>query len=42
LDLVVPGAGVPLMDEGAGIAKQTISNHSDLFAFPDLNFGSHK
>jgi hypothetical protein len=31
---------VPLEDEGTGVAKQTISNHSGLFAFPDLDFGS--
>jgi len=38
-DLVVPGATVQLKDEGIGITKQTVSNQSGLFTFPDLNFG---
>lgn len=29
-------------DEGTGITKETVSNESGLFSFPDLNHGSHQ
>ena len=41
-DLVVPGARVVLKDEGTGIEKETTTNSSGAFAFPDLNFGSYQ
>src|SRR3989442_8697296 len=41
-DAVVPGAAVQLVDELTGIAKQTVTNASGGFQFPDLSFGSYK
>jgi hypothetical protein len=41
-DLVVPGARVQLRDEGTGIEKETTTNESGGFNFPDLNFGSYQ
>src|SRR5690242_6775953 len=41
-DLVVPGARVLLKDEGTGAEKETITNQSGGFSFPDLNFGSYQ
>lgn len=41
-DLVVPGARVVLKDDGTGIEKETVSNGSGGFSFPDLNFGSYQ
>ncbi len=41
-DLIVPGARVQLKDEGTGIEKETETNTSGAFAFPDLNFGSYQ
>jgi hypothetical protein len=41
-DLVIPGARVQLRDEGTGIEKETITNESGGFSFPDLNFGSYQ
>src|SRR5438093_1071017 len=41
-DAVVPGAAVQLVDELTGIAKETVTNASGGFLFPDLSFGSYK
>jgi hypothetical protein len=41
-DAVIPGATVQLKDEGTGITKETVSNESGLFSFPDLNHGSYQ
>jgi hypothetical protein len=41
-DLIVPGARVQLKDEGTGIEKETETNASGGFTFPDLNFGSYQ
>src|SRR2546425_10933678 len=41
-DAVVPGAAVQLVDEGTGIAKETVTNASGGFKFPNLSFGSYK
>lgn len=40
--LVVPGASALLKDERTGIGKQTVTNQSGSFTFPDLNFGSYE
>src|SRR5439155_26681186 len=40
--LVVPGATAQLKDERTGIGKQTVTNQSGSFTFPDLNFGSYE
>src|SRR2546427_5175293 len=41
-DAVVPGAAVQLVDELTGIGKDTVTNASGGFQFPDLSFGSYK
>jgi hypothetical protein len=41
-DAVVPGARVQLRDEGTGIEKETTTNESGGFLFPDLSFGSYR
>src|SRR5882762_3140142 len=41
-DAVVPGAAVQLVDELTGIGKETVTNASGGFQFPDLSFGSYK
>src|ERR1700736_5724278 len=41
-DAVIPGAAVRLVDELTGIAKETVTNDSGGFVFPDLSFGSYK
>lgn len=41
-DLVVPGARVVLKDEATGAEKETVTNESGAFSFPDLNSGSYK
>src|SRR5260370_36356722 len=41
-DAVVPGARVQLRDEGTGIEKETVTNDSGGFQFPDLSFGSYR
>jgi hypothetical protein len=41
-DAVVPGAAVQLVDELTGIGKDTVTNASGAFLFPDLSFGSYK
>jgi len=41
-DLIVPGARVQLKDELTGIDKETVTNDSGAFTFPDLNFGSYQ
>jgi len=41
-DAVVPGATVQLMDELTGIVKDTVTNDSGGFVFPDLSFGSYR
>src|SRR6266851_4910319 len=41
-DAVVPGAAVHLVDELTGIAKDTVTNDSGGFVFPDLSFGSYR
>jgi hypothetical protein len=41
-EAVVPGATVVLKDEGTGITKETITNDSGFFSFPDLNHGTYQ
>jgi hypothetical protein len=41
-DAVVPGARVQLKDEGTGIGKESTTNDSGGFLFPDLSFGSYR
>jgi hypothetical protein len=41
-DAVVPGASVQLVDERTGITKDTVTNASGSFLFPDLSFGSYQ
>ncbi len=41
-DAVVPGAAVQLVDELTGIAKESVTNASGGFQFPDLSFGSYR
>lgn len=38
-DAVIPGATVQLKDEGTGITRDTVTNDSGFFQFPDLNHG---
>lgn len=40
-DLAVPGAQVQLRDEGNGVTKDTATNTSGAFAFPDLSSGAY-
>ena len=40
-DAVVPGANVQLKDEGTAATKETLTNESGYFSFPDLNFGTY-
>jgi carboxypeptidase family protein len=41
-DAVIPGATVQLTDERTGITRDTVTNESGLFSFPDLNFGTYQ
>src|SRR5437867_8357891 len=41
-DAVVPGASVQLVDERTGIIRDTVTNASGGFLFPDLSFGSYR
>jgi Carboxypeptidase regulatory-like domain len=41
-DAIVPGATVVLKDEGTGATRDTVTNDSGLFTFPDLNHGSYQ
>jgi Carboxypeptidase regulatory-like domain len=41
-DSVIPGARVQCRDEGTGVEKETTTNDSGGFSFPDLNFGSYQ
>src|SRR5438093_4864308 len=41
-DAVVPGAAVQMVDELTGIGKDTVTNDSGGFVFPDLSFGSYR
>src|SRR5437867_4088577 len=41
-DAVVPGAAVQLVDERTGITRDTVTNASGGFLFPDLSFGSYR
>jgi hypothetical protein len=38
---VVPGATVQLKDEGTGTTRDTVTNASGIFSFPDLNHGTY-
>jgi hypothetical protein len=40
-DAVIPGATVQLKDESTGSAKETVTNNSGGFQFPDLNSGRY-
>jgi hypothetical protein len=40
-EAVMPGATVLLKDEGTGVTKETTTNESGFFTFPDLNHGSY-
>jgi len=40
-EAVIPGAAVVLRDEGTGVTRETVTNESGLFSFPDLNHGSY-
>ena len=40
-EAVIPGASVQLKDEGTGITKETVTNTSGVFQFPDLNSGKY-
>src|SRR4029077_20098612 len=40
-DAIIPGATVQLTDEGTGIARDTVTNASGVFQFPDLNSGRY-
>jgi carboxypeptidase family protein len=40
-EAVVPGATVVLKDEGTGVTRETTTNESGLFEFPDLSHGSY-
>src|SRR5262245_15279864 len=39
---IIPGARVQLSDESTGIRRETVTNESGGFLFPDLNFGSYQ
>jgi hypothetical protein len=41
-DSAVPGATVQLKDEGTAASRDTVTNDSVLFSFPDLNHGSNQ
>src|SRR5688572_4695917 len=41
-EAVIPGAAVVLKDEGTGAMRETVTNESGLFSFPDLNHGSYQ
>src|SRR5437660_12921697 len=40
-DAVIPGATVQLKDESTGATRETVTNNSGGFQFPDLNSGTY-
>jgi hypothetical protein len=40
-DAIIPGATVQLKDEGTGMTRDTVTNESGFFQFPDLNHGTY-
>jgi carboxypeptidase family protein len=39
---IMPGATVTLKDEGTGTTKESVTNESGLFSFPDLSHGTYQ